>query len=418
MTQDRQVEWLRLDNAGKIFPATSDKLDTGVFRISCELKEYVDPGCLQRALDAALRRFPYFLFVLRVGLFWYYLERGDFSPRVHEEDRPVCAPLYNRGKKTPLFDISYYGRKINLEVFHALTDGAGAFEFMRTILYYYVTYRHPAQFQDEPPMLDYDASTSHRKEDSFRRYGEKGKSMKFRNPRKAYWLRGTRPKPYRYRVIEGIASCSELLKIAKERGTTLTVLLSAYLMQAIYMDMPVRKRKYPVVLNVPVNLRKEFPSATARNFFSNAFTQYDFKNGPADLDSIIAKVAADFRAELSGARLSERLNNQLALERNLLLRIAPLPLKNFAMRLARNSAKKSETMVLSNVGRFPFDEKLSPFIELVDVFAGTPHMHLSICSYGDRLAMSFTSMMTETDIQRNFFRLLTAQGLEVEIRSN
>ena len=142
--------------------------------------------------------------------------------------------------------------------------------------------------------------------------------------------------------------------------------------------MPVRKRKYPVVLNVPVNLRKEFPSATARNFFSNAFTQYDFKNGPADLDSIIAKVAADFRAELSGARLSERLNNQLALERNLLLRIAPLPLKNFAMRLARNSAKKSETMVLSNVGRFPFDEKLSPFIELVDVFAGTPHMHLSL----------------------------------------
>ena len=197
MTQDRHVEWMRLDNAGKIFPATSDKRDTGVFRVSCELKEYVDPGCLQRALDAALRRFPYFLFVLRVGLFWYYLERGDFIPQVHEEDRPVCSPLYNRGKKTPLFDISYYGRKINLEVFHALTDGAGAFEFMRTIIYYYVTYRHPAQFQDEPPLLDYDASTSHRKEDSFRRYGEKGKSMKFRNPRKAYWLLGSRPKPYR-----------------------------------------------------------------------------------------------------------------------------------------------------------------------------------------------------------------------------
>mgnify|MGYP006967698855 FL=1 len=52
MTQDRHVEWMRLDNAGKIFPATSDKRDTGVFRVSCELKEYVDPGCLQRALDA------------------------------------------------------------------------------------------------------------------------------------------------------------------------------------------------------------------------------------------------------------------------------------------------------------------------------------------------------------------------------
>lgn len=418
MTQDRPTEWLRLDNAGKIFPATSDKFDTGVFRVSCEFTEHVDPGCLQRALDAALKRFPYFLFVLRAGVFWYYLEKGDFHPRVHEEDRPVCAPLYNRGKKTPLFDLSYYGRRINLEIFHALTDGTGAFSFLRTIIYYYITYRHPDKFRDGPPVLDYDASTSNRKEDSFRRYGEKGKSMKFLHPRNAYWLRGVRPKPYRYHVIEGIASCSEALRLAKRSGTTLTIYLAALLMRAIYMDMPVRKRKHPVVLNIPVNLRRQFPSSTARNFFGNAFAQYDFSQDPDDVAAIVSKITEDFRGELSERILSERLNNSLALERNFLLRIAPLPLKNFAMRLARNSAKKNETMVFSNVGRFPVDEPLSPYIRFVDVAASTPHMHLTICSYGDRLAMTFTSMMVETDIQRNFFRMLTSQGLDVEIRSN
>ena len=33
--------WLKLDNAGKIFPATSSPRVTGVFRFSCELNENV-----------------------------------------------------------------------------------------------------------------------------------------------------------------------------------------------------------------------------------------------------------------------------------------------------------------------------------------------------------------------------------------
>ena len=36
-------KWYQLDNAAKIVPSTTGGADTRVFRITCELKEDVDP---------------------------------------------------------------------------------------------------------------------------------------------------------------------------------------------------------------------------------------------------------------------------------------------------------------------------------------------------------------------------------------
>ncbi|MFR9049344.1 MAG: alcohol acetyltransferase, partial [[Clostridium] leptum] len=57
--------WLKLDNAGKIFPSTSGKRNTGVFRFSCELTERIQKAPLQQALDQTLECFPHFLYILR-----------------------------------------------------------------------------------------------------------------------------------------------------------------------------------------------------------------------------------------------------------------------------------------------------------------------------------------------------------------
>ena len=47
----KRRNWRSLENTAKIFPATSGKKDERVFRISCQLKEMVDPEKLQKALD-------------------------------------------------------------------------------------------------------------------------------------------------------------------------------------------------------------------------------------------------------------------------------------------------------------------------------------------------------------------------------
>ena len=39
----KTIKWKKLDNASKIFPATSNNKDTKVFRLACELYDEVDP---------------------------------------------------------------------------------------------------------------------------------------------------------------------------------------------------------------------------------------------------------------------------------------------------------------------------------------------------------------------------------------
>ena len=52
MFKTKLTRWSRLDNAAKIFPATSGKKDVRVFRFACELTEYVDPEILQQSVGS------------------------------------------------------------------------------------------------------------------------------------------------------------------------------------------------------------------------------------------------------------------------------------------------------------------------------------------------------------------------------
>lgn len=72
---ERASDWNRLDNAAKIFPPTSNKQDTKVFRFACQLNERVEQEILQQATEKTLETFPIFRSVLKHGLFWYYLEK-------------------------------------------------------------------------------------------------------------------------------------------------------------------------------------------------------------------------------------------------------------------------------------------------------------------------------------------------------
>lgn len=72
--KNENLNWIKLDNASKIFPATYTSRDTKVFRISVELNDYVDKDTLQASINEAVEFFPIFNYVLRRGVFWYYFE--------------------------------------------------------------------------------------------------------------------------------------------------------------------------------------------------------------------------------------------------------------------------------------------------------------------------------------------------------
>jgi len=418
MTKKKPLEWIRLDNAAKIFPPNSNEKDTKVFRFVCELKDEIDKDILQKSLDQTMIIFPFYHSVLRKGVFWYYFESSDLLPTVTEENKLPCSMLYHRNRKNLLFDVTYYKKRINFEVFHALSDGTGALWFLKTLIYFYIISRYQSDFKDNLPKLDYNASISKKMDDSFLKHYTGNKISNKVELRRAYHILGRRTIDHRLKIVEGVMSVKEVLALARSYQTTITVYLASLYIHSIFMEMAERGRKYPVVLSVPVNLRNYFPSDTARNFFGTIMVSYQFGQNKDSLEDIIKEVNDCFKRELTPEKLKVHMNQLAALELNAFTRVVPLSLKDVILRFATSLSDKGITAAISNVGKITMAEELSPYIHLFDVFTSTKRPQICMCSYEDQLVISFASPYIGADIQTNFFRALTEKGIHVTVDSN
>lgn len=419
MDQRQSARWMRLDNAAKLYASVSSKRDPKVFRFACQLTEPVRPDLLQQALDGTISQFPLYRCVLRRGLFWYFLEPSNLRPQVHEEDRPPCERLYDRIARGLLFNVTYYQKRVSLEVYHVLTDGTGALQFLRALILNYLLLAHPEAFDEAPPILDYGASETEKSVDSFNKYYEGAGSVPPSAKNKpAAHFRGLRLPENHIRVIEGELEADAVRACTKKCGASLTHFLCAILMHSIAAELPVRERRKPVVLTIPVNLRNFFESESARNFFSVFHVTYLFKQPGEPLESVIHAVAESFQSELTYEKLSARMNRMAAVEHNYLTRAIPLPIKDIALAVANHMSERCVTGGFSNLGRIEMPEECVPYIYGFDVFMSSDRIQLCACSYQNRLLLSLTAPFISTDVQKRFFRTLSSMGLSITINAN
>jgi NRPS condensation-like uncharacterized protein len=418
MARRKPVEWTKLDNAAKIFPPTSSERDTKVFRFVCELKDEVNKEILQEAADKTLLLFPFYRVVLRKGVFWYYFEGSELMTEVVEESKPPCSTLYNPNRRNLLFEVTYYKSRINLEVYHSLTDGTGALNFLKTLLYYYITACYKEDFEGKLPVLEYDASLSQKMDDSFLKHYTDNRIPKRIKVTKAYHIQGRRFIDNRIKVIEGVMPVKEVINLARKHETTLTVYLTAIFIKSIYKEMPVRSRRYPIVLSVPVNLRTYFPSVTARNFFATINIKYNFSDYSDELEDIIGVVKESFTRELTQEKLKTHMNKLSSLEHNAFMRVVPITVKDMILKFANNLNDKGITATLSNVGKINISPEFAPYIQMFNCFTSARRPQIAICSYEDKLVVSFTSPYIGTDVQKNFYRYLVSENIPITISSN
>jgi len=411
-------QWSRLDNAAIIFPSSSSVKDSKVFRFFCELNEPVDPRILQNALDETVPQFPFFRAVMHRGLFWYYLEDSELPVTVSREDTPPCSLMYRSDSKNLLFRVLYHGCRINLEVYHALTDGTGAMQFLSTLVCSYLAEKHKADFSGPPPRLHHHATRSQMWDDSFRKYYKKHAFALPARERNAYCLRGERLPEHRLAVIEGRMSVKALLDCCHARGVTLTVLLTAVLIRAIHEGMPLRNQDQPVVITIPVNLRNYFPSESARNFFTVINVPYDFSRQEDSLDAVAASVKQAFQEELTEEKLHDRMNLLCALEHSVPLRLVPLMFKDPILRTASGMAQKKITASFSNVGKVALPEELRTYVHLFGAFTSPNQLQATSCSFLDNYVITFAGHLRSHDTECAFFRSLVQMGIDVTVASN
>ena len=414
----KNYKWYKLDNAATIVPATAKGSDTRVFRLTCQLKEKVDGDILQSALDLTLEEFPHFNVVLRKGFFWYYLDSTNMRAEVTEEDRPACESIYYPGKRNLLYRVNYFENRINLEMFHVLADGTGAFVFMKKLVMNYLSEYHGIPIQGE---ADVASSAQEKNEDAFdqyysksRRSGQLGEMM----GTKAYQIRQDKDDNMQNHLVEGTVSASGFVEIAHRYKTTAGILTVALFIESILESMSVKDQKKVIVVSVPVNLRQFFPSETTRNFFGVLNVSFHPGDYDGSLSSIIAVTREAFESQLSEDSIRSNMNSYSALQHNIAVKMIPLFLKDLGLWFITARTRYGTTATLSNIGRIVMPEEFAPYIDRFSAFMSTQNMQITVASFRDRMVFGAVSGYPEHNVLVRLFRKLSALGLKVEIGTN
>lgn len=414
MKEAKRSRWRKLDNAALAFPAATGKKDTRVFRFYCQLKEDVDGDVLQDALDRTMERYPVFQAVLRKGLFWYYLEHRDIRALAKPESKKPCSHIFVPDAKRLLFEVTYFKNRINLEVFHALSDGTGAIHFFRELVKNYLLAAHGSEGLPDVELFDEDETLSDNEEDSFSQYYSSKRPKAGKQGPRAYQLPGPKLERSDIQVTEAVLSVHALLATARSHGVSMTVFLAAVLLCAIHEEMTERQQRRPVTLMIPVNLRKYFPSNSMTNFWGWLEAGYPF-TPDTEFKDVLEHVKQYFEKELVKERVAMRMNDYIRLEKNPALRAVPLEIKNVFLQAGTRIRAHNITAVFSNVGVIKMPPQYEPYIRRFGVFTNTDKMQLCACSYGDELVLGFSSKLVSMNIQRNFLRILKEQGLSCHV---
>ena len=416
----RDIRWDKLDNTAHLFPVIAGEQMSNVYRISVTLHELIDPRLLQQALDLVLPKFDGFNLRLRHGVFWHYFEEnGKHAPRVREERSYPCRFIQANRNNSYLFRVSYYKYRINLEVFHVLTDGMGGLNFLRELTYQYLRLTHPELRETLGDSLV--SGTTLNREDSFLRHYKK-RSRRLYQTRRAYLLRGERLRSGEFGVMHGYLPIPRLKEVCRAYGASINeYLVAAYIWSVYTEQLHASPSARPIRVAVPVNLRPYFNSITTKNFFVMVSAEFLPTGEDHTFEDILTAVRSSLREQLDGDTLERIFSYNVSNQINPLLKLFPLPLKNLAMRRVYSRSALANTTTITNIGSIEVAAPYRPYIDRFHAFLAMSkgqHVKGTICSYGETLVFSFSYDLQEPSVQRGFFRRLTADGIPVEIESN
>ncbi len=421
----RKLRWMRLDNAAKIYPAAKRRTWTNVFRLSATLTEPIDTDILRRALDVTARRFPSISVKLCTGFFWYYLQELSVAPEIRSE---VSYPLENmrdHDLHTCAFRVLVYENRIAVELFHSITDGNGGLVFLKSLVAEYLQQKYDIMIPATHGILDrLEEPSAEEMEDSFLKYS--GKVGLSRMEADSYKITGTKEPDGFHHNVTFLMNVEEIHKAAKEKGVSITVFLTAAMLQAV-MEIqeehlsPSAKRKAVKIL-VPVNLRKMFPSKSLRNFVLYFTPEIHPGTGEYSFDEICKVVYHQMGLEMTPQRMRARMTTNVNSEKIAIVKVMPLFLKNIVMKAVFLAVgERKSCFTLSNLGAVQIPEEMKPYVERFDFVispqASAPNNCAAI-SYGDTLVLNFIRNTREPTLEAKFYEVMRRRGIHMKVESN
>lgn len=412
--------WRRLDNTAKLFPVIANEHLSNVYRLSVTLREEVLPGTLQSALEEILPQFDSFAVRIRRGFFWYYFESNKRMPVIEREESYPCKYIHPRTHPYYLFRVSYYGSRINLEVFHAITDGVGAVNFLKALVYRYLDLiEDESTGREVCQKLPSDVTMN--VEDSYIRNYRRVPRKKY-STRKAFHLKGKRLPLDEECVCHGYAELAKMKLVSRSYGVSITKFLAAALIWTIYLEYEEAGREgRSIGISLPVNLRTFFGSDTMSNFFAVILLEFIDQGKKPDFKWVVDTVSSQMNEKITKEKLEETISYNVSNEKKWFLRIAPLCLKWLAMNVIFRRNDRAYTMTLSNIKPIvvepEYEDRITHFQMMIGVSRRQP-VKCGVCAYKDQVTVTFTSVFQDRRLPDGFFGFLKEQGIPVELESN
>lgn len=403
-----KLSWHKLDNIAKIF-SVDDKDNMNIFRYTIILRKNIDRYKLRQALKETLKVYSFFKVKMNRGFFWNYLAFNYKEPVIEKEKNPKHYINFKKNNDY-LFRITYYENIIYLDVFHVLTDGLGAKEFLQTLVMNYldVDDNFEIKLNKNNDYFDYRDQYLINYDKKLRTKSNFSEAYQFED---AYTKEATL---YNFSV-----NLNLMKVVCKKKGVTITEYITALYVYGLYLKSYNKKSKKDIVITVPIDLRKYYQVDTLSNFFVCMNVKANVnKNDSINFDELLNQIHVEFSDKLNYEKIKEYLTNDVKLGTNIFIYLIPLFIKKGLMNLIGHLFSRGATTTVSNVGIINFADKYKFQIENITVAARpvkNQKIKCTICSYEDNLNITISSNIKNKDLEYAFMELLQKEFDDIKL---
>jgi hypothetical protein len=461
--------WYELDAFAKTYSSIISEGRTTCFRLSALFSENIDLEILQNVVISLEKKYPFYNSELKKGIFWNYLQQKKAHFMIEEEKTYPCTDIQ---KDNPL-RIIYFNNKLSIEIAHFLTDGKGAALFFQDLIQEYLEKKYFLESIEKDKKDNLIDKTEKKKEVEIEKinkiinFGKKinknEKDFENKKSEKNFFkktrellgndsgLKNSQKNEYvdlyekymrkvskettiksafhlpmkilekgQYHITTGEIDVESLKEESKKYGTTIgKYLLSVYF--KILLDR-YSQAKNPIVIGVPVDLRKIFEETTYRNFFINITPSVDASLGAYSLSEIITYLDNYFALKITKKEFYKSIYKAMNPMQNIIIKSVPYLIKRmFFPFIFDYYGERGYTTGFSNLGIFKVNKKYEKYLKGFR-FLPPPSkrckIKMGVISDCKKVYVNFGNLTANYDIERDFFVYLRKRGIKSKIITN
>lgn len=397
---------LLVDCASYLFALSEEKIQ-GKFKFIIVFHETPRVDILNLAAECALMDYP--CFSVRLKKRWneprFERNYNDLPIISVDKDDNIGDKFDSKSSGDYPFIIKACGNEVIFEFEHYLTDGTGAWIFVKRIIKHYESLCktgdviHEAMCDDPESYAD----------DAFSDFVKVKRDKEDKQI-----MTGVSSELYKKVKLSANAVTTDetydvknLIDAAKGYKTTVNTLILAVALRSLIDLNGAKKTKKPYTLFTPVNARKLMGSDTLRNYtFFCRVMIYD--NNPS-IETIISSIDKALKEQMTKESMQKKVSFSSMAVRSKVVKYLPFFIKSMAVSLNNIFIlPRTITYIVSNMGRVDLVCDMVKDVRYNSIGNYISHV-LSVISYGDSLNIGYQRLVEDTKlidaIDRNLRKL-------------